>query len=397
MIDIIDKSQCTGCSACSSICPQMAISMQMDKEGFFYPVVEAEKCVSCGLCKKTCPVENSNISSNKDTYAVLAQNKMNDIRTVSSAGGIVGAIYSYVFSRGGVAFGSGFNSDNTVSYIKVETLEQCYENKIFSSKYTTSFLGDIFLQVKKELLTERLVCFVGLPCHVAGLKNYLKREYDNLILVDLICYGVPSGKLYKKYLDFLEEKYKSRITDVRFRDKSFGYAAPTMCVEFDNHKVRSQNSDIKSYLRCFFENISSRPSCYQCNFKTINRVSDFTVGDCRSVFKFSKKMDDDLGTTVLYVHSAKGTDVLANIENNINRFEVSVDDIIKTSGQKMIESATKNPKRDAFFAEIDTLSYIKLINKYCPPSTTEKFVNIFKGILLVTGLNKTGILKKIKK
>lgn len=397
MIELIEKEQCTGCSACSSICPQRAISMLMDNEGFYYPVINEKKCVSCGLCKKTCPIEKGEILSNKNTFAILAQNMKDDIRTVSSAGGIVGAIYSYVFSRGGVAFGSGLNIDNTVSYEKVESLEQCYQNKIFSSKYTTSFLGDIFIQVKNELLTKRLVCFVGLPCHVAGLKNYLKKEFDNLILVDLTCYGVPSGKLYKKYIDFLEDKYKGKITDVRFRDKSFGYASPTMSVEFDNYRVMSQNSDIKSYLRCFFKNLSSRPSCYQCNFKTIDRVSDLTVGDCRSVYKFSKEMDDNLGTTVIYVHSSKGENILSNIETNIKRFEVPIDDVVKISGKKMVESAVKNQNRDAFFSEIDNLSYNKLINKYCPPEFSEKIANLFKWLLLVTGLNKTNILKKIKK
>lgn len=396
MIQIDEKKQCTGCSACSCICPRGCIRMEQDSEGFFYPQEDITNCIHCNLCEDVCPVKKQDELSN-NTYVIGAQNLNDRIRSVSSAGGLAGVIYKYIFSKGGIVFGAGFDENNHVAHMSAESMEECLRKQIFSSKYVSSDINNSFYKVKQELLSGRYVCFVGLPCQVAGLKSYLSKEYTNLLLIDLVCYGVPSSKLYAKYLGYLQGEYKKRIVNVNFRDKMYGYASPSMSVTLDGGKKISQNSKVKSFLRCFFSNIASRPSCYECYFKGIERVSDITIGDCKSIGQFSKELDDDLGTTVMYIHSIKGSVVFDKIKSDIRYNKLPLEAVLKTSGKKVLNSLEYNPDRDAFFADIDRLSYPELVNLYCPAPFSEKAANVVKGFLRFAHLNKMGIMKIIKK
>lgn len=395
MIKIKDKAFCAGCTACACSCPQKCIRMIPDLEGFVYPAVDEKKCIDCRICEKVCPI-NKGVKQEFETYTVCAQNRDNFIRKISSAGGLMGAIYKVVIDNNGVVYGAGMGENNMVVHMKAQTMEECLEKKLFASKYVASNLENVFLDVESELNNGRLVCFAGLPCQVAGLKSFLKKKYDKLWLIDLTCYGVPSAKLYENYINFIEKEYKNKVVDVRFRDKTFGYAAPTMCIELESGKVISQNSNVKSYLRCFFSDIASRPSCYKCQFKSVERVSDITVGDCRSIRNFSTEFDDDLGTTVLYIHSSKGKHILKEISFMVRYVDVSLDGILKSSGKKMITCATANPQREKFYGDIDVLDYYHLVKKYCPAKLDERISSLLKWILKITGLYKTGVLRKLK-
>ncbi len=396
MIDVKNKAECTGCSACESICPKQCITMTEDREGFDYPLVDSEMCVNCHLCEKICPV-NRQINHQFDNYTVCIQNNDEIIRSKSSAGGSIGAIYSIVFDQHGIVFGVGFDEGNVARFMSAENMEECFSKKLLASKYVAAELDGVFSKVKTELESGRLVCFVGLPCQVAGLNAYLDHKPDNLWLIDLVCYGVPSRKLYRKYLQFLELTYKEKILDVRFRDKSFGYSAPTMCIELKNGKVKSQNCAVKSYLRCFFNDISSRPSCYECPFKSVDRISDITIGDMRSVYKFVPDMDDDLGTTVVYVHSARGERIMGMLDGKVKWSPIPLESVLKTSGKKMISCPKPNPQRESFFSEIDAMSYDSLVKKYCPPNASEHITNLMKNLLLITRLNRSFIIRMIKR
>lgn len=396
MIEIHKKEECAGCSACASICPKKCIKIVEDAEGFDYPKIDLEKCVNCHLCEIICPIKNNQDFPSK-TYTLCVQNKNEIIRSCSSAGGVIGAIYQAVFAQNGIVYGVGYDKENIARFMDAESLDDCFKKKLFASKYVSAELDGIFLKVKEEVEIGRLVCFVGLPCQVAGLCSMLNKGYDNLWVIDLTCYGVPSRKLYRKYIEYLEAKYNEKITDVRFRDKMFGYAAPTMTIEFASGKIKSQNCDVKSYLRCFFKDISSRPSCYKCHFKTVDRVSDLTVGDMRSIHKFVEIMDDDLGTTVLYVHNKKGQKIVNSINKYVVTAKILIEDVLSTSGKKMISCPQVNPRREEFFSEIDNLPYIKLTDKYCPPDLSEYLSNVIKSLLKVTGLYKTGVLKALKR
>lgn len=396
MIKINDKANCTGCSACASICPQSCITMIEDAEGFDYPIMDFNNCIDCHLCERVCPLrQEQRLWSG--TYTVCVQNDNEMVRRQSSAGGVIGAIYNAIFEQEGIVFGAGFDQNNIVHFMSAENMGECFHRKLFASKYVAAELDGVFPKVKIELEKGRLVCFAGLPCQVAGLKAFLRKDYEKLWLVDLTCYGVPSRKLYRKYITYLEDRYHQRIASVRFRDKIFGYAAPTMSVELSSGKVKSQNCAVKSYLRGFFKNLISRPACYQCQFKTVDRVSDMTVGDMNSIYMFIPTMDDDLGTTVVYIHSEKGQMILNKIKDSIKMADVPLEGVLNTSGMKMISCPGENPLRSAFFSEIDSLSYEKLIKKYCPPDKSEFIANIVKGGIKAVGLNKSGLMRIIKR
>lgn len=394
MIIKTDPYKCTGCSACASICPKKCIEMREDSEGFDRPYINEKKCISCGICSTVCPV-NKKIGNTYKTECYVAQNNSEDIRRISSAGGFIGALAEFIFKNNGVLYGAGYDKKNVVCHMRVTSMDECLTNKIFASKYVVSDIQNSFVKLKSDLKDGKLVCFVGLPCQVSGLKSFLQKEYDNLVTVDLTCYGVPSRKLYKKYINYLENVFHSKIVDVRFRDKSYGYSVPTMVVEFEKGFVKSQNSHVKSYLRAFFSNISISKSCEKCVFKGIDRVSDFTIGDCKNIRSFIQEYDDDKGTTVVYVHSKKGKEIIHLLNCRIAK--VPVNEVISSCGQKMIERVKLNEKRDAFFEEIDKLNYEQLINKYCPATLDEKIASFVKGFLKIIGLNQTSILRKLKK
>lgn len=395
MIEIKNKVECCGCSACYSICPQKAIKIVEDEEGFDYPMINYDLCIHCNLCDRVCPIKQESIKC-QSKYTIAIQNKDEQIRKVSSAGGFVGALLNHWFEGNNIGYAVGYDEKNIPKFYRLTSIEECLKYRIFSSKYVTCKIGDIFSDIKKDLYEGKKVCFIGLPCQVAGLYSFLHQKYQNLFLVDLVCYGVPSRKLYRNYLKYLQEKYKNRIVDVRFRDKIFGYSAPTMCIEFEGGFIRSQNSDVKSFLRTFFSHLSIRPSCYNCHFKQIDRCSDLTIGDVKNIRQYYQSFDDNLGTTLVYIHSIEGENILNSLKKHMRICNVDINRVINIKNNKMTTSPKMNSKREAFFSEIDILSYNQLIDKYCPADKEEKITNVVKSVFLFLGLHKSKLFKILK-
>ncbi|MHC1724380.1 MAG: Coenzyme F420 hydrogenase/dehydrogenase, beta subunit C-terminal domain [Aminipila sp.] len=378
MINITDSKFCSGCTSCACICPKSCIAMVSDKEGFLYPKIDSANCVNCGLCEKTCPIQNQlKITDQTKTYA--CQNKDTQVRNNSTSGGIFSLLAEHVLSMGGVVFGAGFDENLHVIHKYVEQSIDLAELR--GSKYVQSKLDESFKQVKNFLTQGRRVLFVGTPCQAAGLIAFLKSDYENLLVADLACYGVPSPKLYNEWIAYLEKKYSSKVKSVYFRDKSYGYASPNVKVILKNGKVIEQNTSVKSYAKIFFNGLSTRPSCYSCAFKTVGKAADFTLGDCWSIGKFNKEMDDNLGTTNVFVHTLKGLSTLKILERKMEFVEINTKKSIDIDGVKIINCAKPNTNRTAFFDDIDQLSYIELVNKYAPESIKGHIINIVKPLM----------------
>jgi len=197
-VQLVKRELCTGCGACYSICPVHCISMQEDPEGFLYPVIEKEKCTSCKKCENVCPaIVQGNERKPLSVYA--AKNLNEEIRRQSSSGGIFTLIAESIIQKGGVVFGARFNGNWEVVHDYTETEEGLAAFR--GSKYVQSRIGDTYLKAKDFLLAGRKVLFSGTPCQIAGLKAFLQKDYDNLLTVDLICHGVPSPLVWKRYLD----------------------------------------------------------------------------------------------------------------------------------------------------------------------------------------------------
>ena len=389
MIEIEEKVQCCGCTACSNVCPKKAIDMQQDKEGFMYPSLDKSKCVNCGLCDKVCPIKNKRNNQFEQKGYVL-NNKDDDVRAKSTSGGAFSLIAEYVLSKSGIIFGAKFDDDYNVVHDFATNKEE-YQ-KFRGSKYVQSDLKKCFSKVKNFLDEDKLVCFSGTPCQIEGLKCFLRKEYDNLITVDVMCHAAPSPLVWRKYLNYQKSKLKGKkIKEILFRDKSkYGFKYSTMTIKTDKDTY-SKGVETDPYLRAFFGDLSDRPSCYECKFKKQNHISDFTIWDCFIAENFDKSLDDDKGTSRMLINSNKGMDIFNIIKENCNYTEVEVSDLVKNV-KEMLHSVEKNPRRKMFFEDLNEMKEEKFFAKWFPDTIKvkiERFVRIF--------MVKTGIYKKIKR
>lgn len=385
MIKIEEKKDCCGCTACKNICPKKAIEMIEDAEGFLYPVVNMDKCINCGLCEKVCPIMNKQEKKEKYQNAYLINNKDNEVRKQSTSGGAFTPIAEYVIENYGVVFGAAFDGEWNVCHTYVENKSDL--QKFRGSKYVQSDLKNTFTEAKQFLNEGRLVCFSGTPCQIQGLKNFLGKEYENLITVDVVCRAVPSPLVLKKYLEYQKQKNKSKhIKKVVFRDKSkYGYGYSSMRVDVENN-IYQEGVETDPYLRAFFNNYSDRPSCFECKFRNKDRISDFTIWDCFTIAEFDKKMSDNLGTTRMLIQTKKGEQIFDNIKEKYNYKEIEVEKAIKNV-RELKESPKPNERRAEFFKDINNVNEKEFFNKYFPNTIKVKSERILRKFLAKTGLN----------
>lgn len=391
MITIKNKKDCCGCAACYSICPKNCIEMKADEEGFLYPDINKDICINCGLCEKVCPIINRTPEKKTKQEGYLVQIKDEKIRAESTSGGAFTAIAKYVLDRKGVVFGVQYDKDLNVvhSYVENEADLKLYRN----SKYVQSKIGDTFKQAKKFLDEGRWVCFSGTPCQIEGLKKYLKKDYTNLITVDIVCHAVPSPLIWQKYLEVQREKYGNDIKNILFRDKKYygyKYSQMTICNSKDEDLYHAGvESDIM--LRAFFSDICDRPSCYECAFKKRYRVSDFTIWDCFITGLIAKDFDDDKGTTRVLIQSQKAKDIFNEIKSEFKYKSIEAD-LLTKNVHEMFYSVRMNRIRYGFMKDAVNLNAKKLFNKYLKNTWKVKLKKILREIAILTNLYK--ILKK---
>lgn len=308
------------------------------------------------------------------SYAV--QSRQKNIRLRSTSGGTFSEIARSFIRTGGCVCAAGYDEQGKVVHKLINTISEIDE--LCESKYVQSNLNNCFAEVESYLSSSRKVLFVGTPCQVAGVKAYLRNKDEKLYTIDLVCYGVPSPMIYIEWRAEIERVYKKKIAYVHFRDKSFGYAAPNVKIVFKDGSSAEQTFLIKSYMKTFMSGLNVRPSCSECAFKGIDRCSDLTFGDCWHIGVFQKAMDDNLGTTSVYVHSPKGSMLLDMIKNQVNISQIDTQQEIKLDGRKINESVQKNPNSIIFFNDARTLPYDVLVKKWVPDSKKEMLVTIIK-------------------
>lgn len=378
MINIKNKSNCCGCHSCYNICPKKAIKMIKDDQGFKYPKVDKEKCIKCGLCKKVCPVLNSKIIENKPkAYAII--NKDEEIRKNSSSGGVFTLIAEYIIREGGVVFGATFDENWNIKHTYTENIEEL--EKFRGSKYVQSTIGDTYKKTKEYLEKGRKVLFTGTPCQIEGLKSYLQKDFDNLYTQDIICHGVPSPKVYNRYLEYQRNKNNANlIKKIIYRNKKNGWKNYNIKIEFDNSTyIKSHNKD--PFMQAFLRDTILRDSCYDCHFKKKNRNSDITLADFWGINNVLPEMNDDKGTSLVIINSQKGNEILENIKEKIICKSVDFETAIKYN-PSMIKSAKKDIKREEFFRNIDNIRFDKLVNKYTSsPGLLEKMISKSKRMI----------------
>lgn len=309
----------------------------------------------------------------------MARDQRRSILSMGTSGSVFTSIMEAVLTRGGVIYGVIVDTDNIVRHVRVASLQDPKLQKIPCSKYVKSEIRGIFPQVKQDLLAGKTVCFSGVPCQIAGLKGYLGKEYDNLLTVDVVCHGNPSPLLWKKFVEYLETKNKSKIIDVKFRNKTYGYHSGTMKVSFENGKVYYGSARTNYYLRAFFADLCSRPSCYKCQFKHIQHMSDLTLYDSWHASELADLQDDDKGYTNIIIQSSKGRNLLDKLKT-VEKYPVDTLKAVELDGVMVENSVSWNEKRAAFFDDIEDEDIKYHCLKFMRVSLKDRFIESAKKI-----------------
>ena len=364
MIKIVDPSKCCGCSACVNVCQHHAISIQPDKLGFPYPVVDMDNCVDCGLCDAVCAfvpdVSAAQIVQNDAKVEVLAARHDDaDILAQSQSGGAFSAIAVQVLNDGGVVYGAAFDQSHLVRHIKVDSVEGL--SALRGSKYVQSDLSDIFRQVRSDLRSGTKVLFCGTPCQVAGLRSFIPvTMQDGLYLVDFVCHGVPSPSVWKDYLDYMSRQ--GTIVKANFRDKSVaGWKEHKETFIYNNGKKNVADS----FRVLFYKNIMLRHSCSVCPYNIMNHKSDVTIADFWGVDEIIPQMDGPEGTSMVICNTSDGQELIRKASTVMTIVPAVLDfDFMSRRNPNLVRPARIDKDRMAFENEFAQGGFIRVARRW---------------------------------
>ena len=367
MINIINKSECCGCNACGDICPKGAISFKEDIEGFLYPVVDRDTCIDCHLCEKVCPMIHAGKLKKNDfekPKCFAAQCKNLQSLFDSTSGSAFATLAEKMYKCGGYVGGAVFNDDYSVTQFL--SSDKADLEKLRNSKYVQSDSQGFFKQVQELLKAREKVLVCGLPCQMAGLRSFLRKEYENLIILDLICLGINSPKILRGYLDYMEEKHNSKIVYYKAKNKELGWRQLTTKIVFENGDVEYDKKDTNYFTYGFIgTHAYARPSCYECKFKGFPRIADITIGDLWGAERIvGKEYDHDLGTSVILVNSQRGGDFFNSAQSSFKVQEISLESVVRSNLPLVTPISKPAINRNAFYNDLNNLKFVDFAKKY---------------------------------
>ena len=318
-----EKAACCGCGACKDACPAGAVGMVSDREGFLYPQIDEDKCLKCNRCKQVCPVrraEAHDLPERRQNLYFGAQAKAEAIRRESSSGGVFPLLAEYVFQQQGIVYGAAYDREMRVVHRAAHNMEELGGLK--RTKYVQSNLDGTYQEIENQLKAGKRVLFCGTPCQVHALSLFLGSFYPRLILVDLVCYGAPSPGIWASYVKYLERRSGGKMTDFSFRDKRNRDNGHTCAyVTGDREQAGSLYEDL--YCKMYFANYTIRPSCHECRYCTVDRDSDFTIGDFWGIGKVRPEMEDGMGTSVVILHRSAAQEIWEQVKGELRWFACS--------------------------------------------------------------------------
>jgi coenzyme F420-reducing hydrogenase beta subunit len=362
---VTDQNRCSGCMACLNVCPISAISVMRDEKGFYHPYIENDKCTNCNTCNKACPIQNE-IKETKifESFLCACWTKDDVVRKESTSGGLFSVIAEDILNNGGVVIGAVFDGDFNVTHTVVEDIEDL--NLLRGSKYVQSNIGSIYKIVKIYLEKGRLVLFTGTPCQVDGLLHTIKLPFENLITLDIICHGAPSPKVFKSYMQYIDENvsFGEKIIGIKFRYKNPSWTVFSMRIEFDSGRVYMNDMYNDPYLQCFLGDYITRASCHKCIYTNTKRISDITLGDFWGYMSSNKELkNDEKGISLMMVNSDKGINILNRIKDKIIHTEKSIDEAIR-GNQCLKMPFLENPKTPEFWSVFLNYGFKSTVEKF---------------------------------
>lgn len=380
MIEIKHKRDCCGCSACVQVCPKQCISMSADNEGFLYPQVDTTTCIECGLCEKVCPIINQ-AQPTEPIAVYAAKNKNEAVRLKSSSGGVFTLLAEEVIAAGGVVFGAKFDSEWRVVHDSTTTSEGLAAFR--GSKYVQSLMGDSFSMVKQFLAEGRRVLFSGTPCQVAGLRRFLRREYDNLLTIEVVCHGVPSPMVWRDYLDYKRAKHADKgevpptIKGISFRDKTNGWRRYGFKIDYGfNSEITPFNRE--TFMRGFLKDLYLRPSCHQCAARQGKSGADISIADFWGIQRIHPEIDDNRGVNAVLINTQKGLSIYQTIISDTTSIVSSYDKVIKHN--PCVATSSPEPGQRQTFWEEYPAQKIGCIEKICKQMTPPLIVRVAQRI-----------------
>ena len=368
----IPVENCSSCGACANVCARGAISMQLDAEGFYRPVIDAEKCVQCGACEKVCPWtnqgENPNVASTFPR-TVAAYAKDESVRMESSSGGFFTVLAEKVLDEGGVVVGVAQMGPTKFGHIVVDNKADLA--KLRGSKYVQANAGLIYREVRSLLRAGKKVLFSGTPCQVAALYAVLGKTAVSvgLTTVDIVCHGTPSVKVFEKYVHEMEDYCKDSLANINFRDKSDGWSGYSLQHRFKSGQSVSISHGRSKYMRLFLSCICQNVSCEECRYRKLPRIADITLGDYWGISKYHPEMNDNKGSSVVLLNTTPGSMLFESVADKVVQCESKVEYAI-AGNPCIVRSSKQHPKRTEFFANLDKYSLDELIKMYCPYSSS---------------------------
>lgn len=364
-INLCEPEKCTGCGACSNICPTCSIQMVEDEYAEMHPIINSDTCVKCGQCINVCPsLKYESLYEPKECYAAW-RNEENE-RLYSSSGGISSLLAEWIINHSGVFYGVLYDRKDGIYFSRIDSFNDIPKTR--GSKYAQAYIGEVYKNIGVDISQDKKVLFIGSPCQVAGLNSFLnvskyKRFIGNLISIDFLCHGTVPQKYLFEEIEFLEEKYNSVAKECVFRSNDIRYNY-YLTLKNENSVFYQKKAELDVYFYCFLHSISCRQSCMNCSYKQRKRTGDITIGDYIGLGKNeSFTFMPGVNPSVVLINNKKGEEILNFLQDNATLIQRTVDEAVE-GGPSLKNENLSSIQHNQFRIDYPRYGFVKSTKKY---------------------------------